>query len=553
MRKAVFATVFVLWSFFLGAQHGSELYLNGANVYTSASAVVEVRGDVHCMGGTLTHNGSLRVQGNMYSSNSFQQRGTGTVRLQNANVNTGERQFISGSFAVRGGQSQIGVNDGSFYNLELANDQGIVYLVGSGNVADVRNSVDFQPAGGAINRIVTHDIGMTGIITWPANGSNYTATFGLMNPAAGLANLINNTVSANGVVSNVDNGYIQGNFRRAIAAAGGNFEFPVGLEPAGVGAQRGMQYIIVTPRSGNSYDYIEGYFQTASVNTPSNTMFIECFYEIDYFGAPDHGEWMFKSANNAAGDTFSVTVYPQDDNFTTHTVWIVTQDDTVKGTVDECGGTPVGLTKSGLTGFGANSSTYTEFGLAGGSIQNLLALDDIQLSMRIRPDNFLLEWYVEEADDYRYFELQRSEDGLSYESLYVVENNGKQYQYEDRDVKSGQRYYYRVRGWRQSGSENSSNVVEGLLPVGDYSLFAEAIYPNPAYNQFNIILHSSEASKVSVQIYSITGKAIQAANFKVFKGTTVIPVNATQMSSGTYLVRITAPNYQKSLKVVVQH
>jgi len=552
MRKAIIVMGFCLCSFLLGAQHNSELYLNGASVYTSASAVVEVRGDVHAMSGTFTHNGSMRVQGNMYSSNSFQQRGTGTVRLQNANVNTGERQFIQGSFAVRGGQSQIGVDDGSFYNLELANDQGIVYLVGSGNVADVRNSVNFQPAGGVINRIVTNDIGMTGAITWPANGSNYTATFGLMNPATGLTNLINNTVSSNGTVSNVDNGYIQGNFRRAILAAGGNYGFPVGLEPAGIGAQRGMQYIIVTPGSSNSYDYIEGYFQTASVNTPSNLMFIECFYEIDYFGAPDHGEWMFKSANPAGG-TFAVTVYPQDDNFTTHTVWIVTQDDTVKGLVDECGGTPVGLTKSGLSSFGANSSSYTEFGLGGGSIQNLLALDDIQLSMRIRPDNFLLSWYVEEADDYRYFELQRSEDGVLFESLYVIENNGKQYQYEDNDVRGGQRYYYRVRGFRQSGSENGSNVVEGLLPVGDYSLFAEAIYPNPSYDQFNIILHSSDASKVSVQIYSITGKAIKEANFKVFKGTTIIPVNVSQMSSGTYLVRITAPNYQETLKAIVQH
>ena len=554
MRREALILVFVLGlcSYYTYAQHNNELYLNGANVYISTSSIVEVRGDVHCMGGTLMHNGTMRVQGNMYSNTTFQQRGTGTVQLRNVNVNTGERQFISGNFAVRGGQSQIGVDDGSFYDLELANDQGMVYLIGSGNVADVRNSLDFHAAGAVVNRIVTHDIGMTGAITWPANGSNYTATFGLMNPASGLGNLINNTVTANGVVSNVDNGYIQGNFRRAIPAAGGNFEFPVGLEPAGVGAQRGMQYIIITPGSGNSYDYIEGYFQSASSNTPSNTMFIECSYEIDYFGAPDHGEWMFKSAN-PAGDTFSVTVYPQDDNFTAHTVWLVTQDDTVKGTVDECGGTPVGLTKSGLSSFGTSSSTYTEFGLAGGSTQNLLALDDIDLSLRLRPDNFLLEWYVEEVGDYSYFELQRSEDGIHFLSLYVVEKNGKQYQYEDQDVKGGQTYYYRVRGFRQSGNDKNSNVVEGMLPTGEDFLYAEAIYPNPTNDQFNIIIHSSEASKVFVKMYSITGKAIQAANFKVFKGATVIPVNTSQISSGTYIVKITAPNYQKSLKVVVQH
>ena len=111
----------------LGAQHNNELYNDGALIHVQAGAEVHVWGDVHMREatGNLQNNGLIKVQGHSYSDNLFQQSGTGIYRVENSDVNTGERQFIQGSYAVRGGQAATGVNDGSFYNLELANDQGI--------------------------------------------------------------------------------------------------------------------------------------------------------------------------------------------------------------------------------------------------------------------------------------------------------------------------------------------------------------------------------------------------------------------------------------------
>ena len=80
--------------------------------------------------GLLRNNGFIEIQGHALSDNLFQQRGTGTGRMINNDVNAGQTQYISGSYAVRGGHASIGVNDGSFYNLELGNDQGIVWLNG---------------------------------------------------------------------------------------------------------------------------------------------------------------------------------------------------------------------------------------------------------------------------------------------------------------------------------------------------------------------------------------------------------------------------------------
>ena len=260
------------------AQHNNELYSDGALIHVEPGAEVYVRGDVHLVGTstTLENNGLIQVEGNMYSNNTFQQRGTGTVRLYNENVNTGALQFLDGSFAVRGGQAQIGVDDGSFYNLELANDQGIVYLIGTGNVADVQNSVDFAPAAASasVNKIITHDIS-----SLPANGSGYSAVFGLMNSSAGLGNMSSNTVDLGGNMSPIDAGYIQGKFRRAVDPAGGIYGYPMGLEPAGPGTARGVQYVHLN-LGANNYDVIEGYFQNGSTNIITGSP-VQCLYAID--------------------------------------------------------------------------------------------------------------------------------------------------------------------------------------------------------------------------------------------------------------------------------
>jgi hypothetical protein len=96
------------------AQHNNEFYNNGSLVHIQTGAEVHVIGDVHMRGaaGTLENNGLLKADGDLYSDNLFQQRGTGTTRIQNNLANIGQTQEISGNYAVRGGQAQTGVNDG---------------------------------------------------------------------------------------------------------------------------------------------------------------------------------------------------------------------------------------------------------------------------------------------------------------------------------------------------------------------------------------------------------------------------------------------------------
>jgi hypothetical protein len=103
----IITLLFLFTSSLLSAQHNFELYNNGSVLHIQAGADIYVLGDVHMSSaiGLLENNGFMEVEGDMYADNLFQQRGTGTVRLYNRLVNTGQPQSIIGTngYVVRGG------------------------------------------------------------------------------------------------------------------------------------------------------------------------------------------------------------------------------------------------------------------------------------------------------------------------------------------------------------------------------------------------------------------------------------------------------------------
>lgn len=532
-----FASIIVLGlGSIVWAQHNNEFYNDGAAVTVQAGADVYIWGDLHNYqsSGNLDHNGFVEVQGNAYSDNLFQQRGTGTTLFINDDVNAGERQFISGSYAVRGGQASVGVDDGSFYDVELSNDQGIVYLVGNGNIADVRNSVDFS-VGATVNRIVTHDIGMTGAITNPANGAAYTGVFGLMDPAAGLGGLVDNTVASNGNMSGVDNGYVQGRFRRAISPAGGNYGFVMGLEPAGAGAQRGMQYMLFD-FGANNYDVLSGYFQTGLDNSFPSV--VECSgYQIDYWGGVDHGQWVYTDINGTGAGTYEARVWPQDDNFPAKTVWLVTKDNSVLGTPDDCGPTPVGLDRAGFDGF-------SQFGVAAAEI-NILPAELIKISAEPKEDHIEISWDIASEINVDYYSLQRSENGMDFETIAVLDASGTSqsalyYAHDDYEVGRDKYYYYRYESMDFDMTANYSPVVSAKL-TGEMAGFGDAnvlLYPNPTSGNFSMEIALDKSAELEVAIMDGLGKILRTEHVSGVSGNNVYNVNTDGWSTGVYQLRV---------------
>lgn len=533
----------------MNAQHNFELYNSGALIHVEAGAEVHVLGDVHMNGatGTLENNGLIKTQGNTYSDDQFQQRGTGIYRIENDAVNTGERQKIEGSFAVRStGSTQMGVDDGSFYDLELANDQGIVFLVNTypgpvgDYVADVRNDVDFW-SGTVYNRIITHDIGISGAYVPPADGPNYSAVFGIMNPTASLTN---NTVAMNGNMSATDAGYVQGALRRVIDPAGGSYSFVLGLEPAGAGAQRGMQYARID-FTANTYDVIVGHFDRALPNNFASAT--ECSgYWIDYWGGNDHGQWIFNNPASGAG-TYTMNVWPQDDNFPVKTVWMISKDNAIDGTANQCGASPIGLSRGGFNGFSA-------FGLAAADVTPL-PIELMDLNAQGIVDHIAVTWNVASESNFSHYELERSEDGLAFEHLVDINGvgntlNEQSYSYDDYEVRYSQPYYYRLKNVDLDGAFDYSPVVSGSISksINSFEDVSLALYPNPTTSEFVVSLYSGNDRDIEIKIYNSIGKSIENKSLIVSEGNTLLKVVSESWAPGVYYIELTDVVTSESIK-----
>ena len=529
------------------SQHNNEFYNDGALVYIQPGAEVHVWGDVHMaqLTGDLQNNGLLKVQGNMYSDGLFRQRGTGTTRIENSDVNIGERQFISGSYAVRSvfSTAKGTAADGSFYNLELVNDLGMVYLVNTIGgafdkyVADVRNSVHYN-FGSQMNRLITSDIGMTGAITYPANGSAYPAIFGMMNPTSpmgGAQGWRQNTVQMSGNMSSIDWGYVQGKMRQQIdAITGRQYQFVVGVEPGGAGQQMGMQYARIDFAAGADYDVLESYYERGLPN--AFTSAFECSGAwMNYFGGVDHGQWIFD--NPAGGSSlYTMNVWPQDDNFPPGTVWMITKDNGIFGTANDCGPSPVGLSRSGFSGF-------STFGVASAVILLPVELIDINATGVI--DHIDVTWTIGSESNVSHYELERSEDGVNFD--YITSINGvgttsltQYYDYSDFDVRYFQDFYYRVKSVDMDGDYDYTPIVVANIKNanGGFSEGVVSIYPNPSSEDFNISIYSDEERDLSMKVYNSLGQVIQEQTSSIKEGNTVMSIASSEWSSGVYHIAL---------------
>lgn len=541
------------------SQHNFEFYNNNCLVTVTNGAELHVLGDAHMRGSSamMENNGYIKIQGDFYADNLFQQRGVGTVRFENNLVNQSESQKISGSAAVRSvSSSSIGVNDGSFFNLELANSTGIVWLetnaiAGSTKyVADVRNSVNFLANGSVVNRIITHNP-----TTIPANGNSYSAVFGVLNANTGLGSMINNTITTNSEMSGVDNGYVQGVVRRRINTAGGIYGFPVGLEPAANTAQRGVQYMLMNINA-NNYDILEAYFQTMLPN--DNVSQMECSGNtIDYWGGIHHGQWVITNPTMGAGN-YAVQVWCQDNNFPSKDTWVITKDNNITGTADECGSSPIGLTRSGFTIIGASST----FGVAASStLVTPLSSELLKIWIEEKSNSLEVDWKIGSEFNVSHYVLQRSIDGVNFLDLTVIQAVGYtttavNYGFNDMNVNRNQDYYYRYIVYDFDGVSKESPIVSGRINAQGINnqIGTVSFYPNPSIDIVNLDVNTGKAKSIEIRIFNSIGQTVKITDFQLEKGQNIIPFDTQSWAEGVYTFFITEKETKEQLimKIVKQ-
>lgn len=321
------------------------------------------------------------------------------------------------------------------------------------------------------------------------------------------------------------------------------FNFPVGkplLENPSVG---GYSYIGIKPAANtSSTDVFTAEFMQASATAlgPITTSLITRVSRCEYWkldktnGAGNlavnvTASWAARSNCNVVGSVPYISDLP--------TLAIAHFDGVSWNTAGGFGNYAVGSTTTSGNITWNNVSTFSPFSLASTDfLENLLPLDVSGFSAKARKTDVAIDWMVSNNNDQDEFILERSRDGLRFETLKVVPAKvilfTATYAEEDRQPFNGWNYY-RLRAVDKIGKERVSRVVKVWFGREQQI----RISPNPATEK--IMVSFAEPSSIfQIELVNISGQVLQRIQTIQFNN----EIDISHLQAGMYYLRISGKN-----------
>jgi hypothetical protein len=153
----------------------------------------------------------------------------------------------------------------------------------------------------------------------------------------------------------------------------------------------------------------------------------------------------------------------------------------------------------------------------------------INFNGNLNNDQAVLSWAVLENQFVKYFDIERSIDGVNFSSIARVEvqpENGQSasYTYSDNVLGLATRnVYYRIRMKDVSNKNKISNIIRIPLSIGKKS--SVTIMPNPVKDIMQLQISCIADSRVDMNIYDQSGKIVSTMHTSVQKGNNVMSLN----------------------------
>ncbi len=216
------------------------------------------------------------------------------------------------------------------------------------------------------------------------------------------------------------------------------------------------------------------------------------------------------------------------------------------------GGATYIINDYGAHGYRTNTATVTlsgptdlvlDYYEAGGGNRVSFGITSVTLPVELisfnaenQNDQALLVWETASELDNDRFEIERSTNGLDFETLGDVKGNGTTsdrniYKWLDENSLSGI-VYYRLKQIDFDGDfEYSPIVFIQLSPV------VVDIFPNPSSGIFNITMANQETDQTSYQLYDMGGRLVKTGKVP-FLSNNKCTLDFTGEKTGTYLLSI---------------
>jgi hypothetical protein len=160
-----------------------------------------------------------------------------------------------------------------------------------------------------------------------------------------------------------------------------------------------------------------------------------------------------------------------------------------------------------------------------------------------------LQWITTSEKNNSYFVIEKSKDGISYNSIGKVDGNGNSssaHAYQFIDTEEEFQTYYRIMQVDLNGDKSYSNIIWlGTIkePV-DFS-----IYPNPAKGSFVVKLKGSTINECSLDFIDIHGRNIYKMSGKPNENE--ITLSDPGLAAGVYFVKLTSNFETKIQKLII--
>jgi hypothetical protein len=200
-----------------------------------------------------------------------------------------------------------------------------------------------------------------------------------------------------------------------------------------------------------------------------------------------------------------------------------------------------------VPGFSVPTPGYSISDLAGCYFPNgVLAQNLLTLSANNVSGIMNLRWQVNNNDQTFYYELQRSEDEINFETISRVDvrnsdHTSEIYAVRDAPKASGKNIFYRVRQQMNSGMRYYSNVVK-INTTAKIDLI-ERPTPNPFSQRFSFNAQLRADNQISVRLTDQGGRMVYQKLFSGHSGSNKITVeNLPNVNPGIYLLEIKVEN-----------
>lgn len=165
-----------------------------------------------------------------------------------------------------------------------------------------------------------------------------------------------------------------------------------------------------------------------------------------------------------------------------------------------------------------------------------------------------VEWLTASEQNSSHFVIEKSRDGLTWESLGSVQaagNSNTSNHYARNDYYASGITYYRMLQFDLDGQQKTYGPILANCASTSDEL---TVFPNPTAQEFTIQLFTetySDNSKIAV--YDLTGKVVHEIETKLEPGTNVHYVPQHQLARGTYTIRVENSNGNfQPVKLVIQ-